>query len=57
MEMDLQLSLIAIGVACATAVAVYFVSVIGIREKSFEEAIAEQKKRSDDLLVCFVTLP
>ncbi|CAL8090738.1 unnamed protein product [Orchesella dallaii] len=50
MEMDLQLSLIAIGVACATAVAVYLVSVIGIKEKSFEEAIAEQKKRSDDLL-------
>lgn len=50
MEMDIQLSLIAIGVACATAVAVYIVSVVGIREKSFEEAIAEQKKMSNDLL-------
>lgn len=50
MEMDLELGLVVLGVALVTGIAVYFVSVMGIREKSFEEAIAEQKKRSEDLL-------
>jgi ribosome-binding protein 1 len=48
--MDLELGLIVLGVAGLTTIAVYLVSVMGIREKTFEEAIAEQKKRSEDLL-------
>ena len=48
--MELELGLAVVGVVVITAAAVYLVSVMGIKEKSFEEAIAEQKKRSEDLL-------
>lgn len=48
--MELELGLAVLGVVAITATAVYLVSVMGIKEKSFEEAIAEQKKRSEDLL-------
>ncbi|CAG7724094.1 unnamed protein product, partial [Allacma fusca] len=50
LTMDLEMDLAVLGVVAVTAAAVYLVSVMGIKEKSFEEAIAEQKKRSEDLL-------
>jgi ribosome-binding protein 1 len=50
LAMDFELISIVVGVVAVTAAAVYLVSVMGVREKSFEEAIAEQKQRSEQLL-------
>lgn len=50
MDLDFELISIVVGVVAVTACAVYLVSVMGVREKSFEEAIAEQKQRSEQLL-------
>src|SRR5665811_1405992 len=47
---DLELGLVVLGFALITGLAIYFVSIVGVKEKSFEEAIAEQKKRSEELL-------
>lgn len=48
--MDIQTGLVYIGVVVISAAVIAFVSMYGIREKSYEEAIAEQRKLPDDLL-------
>ncbi|KAK0081520.1 hypothetical protein PV325_012031 [Microctonus aethiopoides] len=48
--MDLQTGLIYVGVVVVSAAVILFVSMFGIKEKSYEEAIAEQRKLPDDLL-------
>ncbi|XP_044011753.1 interaptin isoform X7 [Aphidius gifuensis] len=49
--MDLQTGLICVGVVCLSAAVILFVSMFGMKEKSYEEAIAEQRKLPDDLLL------
>lgn len=48
--MDLQTGLIYVGVVVVSAAVILLVSMFGIKEKSYEEAIAEQRKLPDDLL-------
>lgn len=48
--MDVQTGLVYIGIVVLSAAAIAFISMFGIREKSYEEAIAEQRKLPDDLL-------
>lgn len=48
--MDIQTGLVYVGVVVISAAVIAFVSMYGIREKSYEEAIAEQRKLPDDLL-------
>ncbi|KAL0113639.1 hypothetical protein PUN28_012644 [Cardiocondyla obscurior] len=48
--MDVQTGLIYVGIVVLSAAAIAFISMFGIREKSYEEAIAEQRKLPDDLL-------
>lgn len=48
--MDFHTSLICIGVVIVSAV-ILCLSMFGIKEKSYEEAIAEQRKLPDDLLL------
>ncbi|XP_011306030.1 interaptin isoform X2 [Fopius arisanus] len=49
--MDLQTGLIYVGVVVVSAVVIFLVSILGTKEKSYEEAIAEQRKLPDDLLL------
>lgn len=49
--MDLQTGLISVGVVVLSAAVILFVSMFGMKEKSYEEAIAEQRKLPDDLLL------
>ncbi|XP_076637833.1 uncharacterized protein LOC143349993 isoform X2 [Colletes latitarsis] len=49
--MDLQTGLVCIAVVVISAVVIVLVSMFGIKEKSYEEAIAEQRKLPDDLLL------
>lgn len=49
--MDIQTSLVYVGVVVISAAVVVLVSMFGIKEKSYEEAIAEQRKLPDDLLL------
>lgn len=49
--MDFQTALICLCVFVASAVVVYLISVIGIKERTFEEAIQEQKRRSQEEVV------
>ncbi|XP_057337628.1 ribosome-binding protein 1-like isoform X3 [Microplitis mediator] len=49
--MDFQTTLIYGGVVVVSAAVIFLVSVLGIKEKSYEEAIAEQRKLPDDLLL------
>lgn len=49
--MDLQTGLVYIGVVVISAAFIFFVSMFGMKEKSYEEAIAEQRKLPDDLLL------
>ncbi|XP_032691151.1 kinectin-like isoform X2 [Odontomachus brunneus] len=48
--MDIQTGFVYIGVVVASALLIVFMSIFGIKEKSYEEAIAEQRKLPDDLL-------
>jgi len=48
--MDVQTGLVYVGIVVLSAAAIAFISMLGIREKSYEEAIAEQRKLPDDLL-------
>ncbi|XP_072744778.1 uncharacterized protein [Anoplolepis gracilipes] len=48
--MDIQTGLVYVGVVIISAGIIAFISMYGIREKSYEEAIAEQRKLPDDLL-------
>ncbi|XP_020284045.1 ribosome-binding protein 1 isoform X4 [Pseudomyrmex gracilis] len=48
--MDVQTGLICIGIVVISAAAILCISVFSIRETSYEEAIAEQRKLPDDLL-------
>lgn len=48
--MDIQTGLVYIGIVVISAAVIVFISMFGIREKSYEEAIAEQRKLPDDLL-------
>lgn len=48
--MDVQTGLICIGIVVISAAAILFISMFSIRETSYEEAIAEQRKLPDDLL-------
>ncbi|CAK9822917.1 Ktn1 [Anthophora retusa] len=49
--MDVQTGLVYIAVVVISAVVIVLVSMFGIKEKSYEEAIAEQRKLPDDLLL------
>ncbi|XP_015597971.1 kinectin isoform X4 [Cephus cinctus] len=49
--MDLQTGLVCVGVVVISAAVILLVSMFGIKEKSYEEAIAEQRKLPDDLLL------
>ncbi|CAD6229982.1 GSCOCG00006673001-RA-CDS [Cotesia congregata] len=49
--MDSQTILIYAGVVVVSAAVILLVSIFGIKEKSYEEAIAEQRKLPDDLLL------
>lgn len=49
--MDIQTGLVYIGIVVISAGIIAFVSMYSIREKSYEEAIAEQRKLPDDLLI------
>ena len=49
--MDIQAGLIYMGVVVISAAVILLVSIFGIHEKSYEEAIAEQRKFPDDLLL------
>nr|XP_012144921.1 PREDICTED: kinectin isoform X2 [Megachile rotundata] len=48
--MDVQTGLVYIAVVVISAAVIVLVSMFGIKEKSYEEAIAEQRKLPDDLL-------
>lgn len=49
--MDVQTGLVCVGIVVVSAAAILFISTMGTRGKSFEEAIAEQRKLPDDLLL------
>ncbi|XP_043272558.1 kinectin-like isoform X3 [Venturia canescens] len=49
--MDLHTSLVYVAVVVVSAFVIFLVSVYGIKEKSYEEAIAEQRKLPDDHLL------
>lgn len=49
-KMDVQTGLVYVGIVVLSAAVIAFISMFGIREKSYEEAIAEQRKLPDDLL-------
>ncbi|XP_071571625.1 uncharacterized protein [Temnothorax nylanderi] len=48
--MDVQTGLVYVGIVVISAAAIAFILMFGTREKSYEEAIAEQRKLPDDLL-------
>ncbi|XP_039310686.1 kinectin isoform X12 [Solenopsis invicta] len=48
--MDFQTGLVYVGIVVLSAAAIACISMFGIKEKSYEEAIAEQRKFPDDLL-------
>lgn len=48
--MDIQTGFVYIGVVVVSALLIIFMSIYGMKEKSYEEAIAEQRKLPDDLL-------
>ncbi|XP_011264045.2 kinectin isoform X3 [Camponotus floridanus] len=48
--MDIQTGLVYVGVVVISAAVIALISMYGIKEKSYEEAIAEQRKLPDDLL-------
>ncbi|CAD1477429.1 unnamed protein product, partial [Heterotrigona itama] len=49
--MDVQTGLVYVAVVVISAAVIVLVSMFGIKEKSYEEAIAEQRKLPDDLLL------
>ncbi|XP_043503520.1 kinectin-like isoform X6 [Polistes fuscatus] len=49
--MDMQTTLICIGIVVISAVSILLISLFGMKGKSYEEAIAEQRKLPDDLLL------
>lgn len=49
--MDTQTGLICVALVVISAVVILLVSMFGIKEKTYEEAIAEQRKQPDDLLL------
>ncbi|XP_016845219.1 kinectin isoform X3 [Nasonia vitripennis] len=49
--MDVQTGLVYVAVVLVSALVIGFVSVFAMKEKSYEEAIAEQRKLPDDLLL------
>lgn len=49
--MDLQTGLVYVAVVVISAAVILLVSMFAIKEKSYEEAIAEQRKLPDDLLL------
>lgn len=48
--MDLYVALIGIGVFIVSAAILLLVAVFGIKEKSYEEAVAEQRQQTNALL-------
>ena len=50
-KMDVQTGLVYVAVVVISAAVIVLVSMFGIKEKSYEEAIAEQRKLPDDLLL------
>ncbi|KAG7203267.1 hypothetical protein KM043_010362 [Ampulex compressa] len=50
-RMDVQTGLVYVAVVVISAAVILLVSMFGIKEKSYEEAIAEQRKLPDDLLL------
>ncbi|XP_014215655.1 kinectin [Copidosoma floridanum] len=49
--MDVQTGLVYVAVVIVSALVIGFVSIFAMKEKSYEEAIAEQRKLPDDLLL------
>ncbi|XP_046740481.1 kinectin-like [Diprion similis] len=49
--MDVQTGLICVGLVVVSAAVILFASMFGMKEKTYEEAIAEQRKLPDDLLL------
>jgi hypothetical protein len=49
--MDFQTGLVYVSIVVISALAIGFILMLGTREKSYEEAIAEQRKLPDDLLL------
>lgn len=49
--MDVQTGLVYVAVVVISALVIGFVSIFAMKEKSYEEAIAEQRKLPDDLLL------
>lgn len=54
--MDVQTGLVYVAVVVISAAVIVLVSMFGIKEKSYEEAIAEQRKLPDDLLLGMLNL-
>lgn len=50
-KMDAQTSLICVGFIVLSGAALLIMSMLGIKEKTYEEAIAEQRKMPDDALL------
>lgn len=48
--MDVLSAFIYVGVVVISALFIIFISMFGTKQKSYEEAIAEQRKLPDDLL-------
>ncbi|XP_031337538.1 kinectin-like isoform X2 [Photinus pyralis] len=48
--MDIQTALIGVGVFAVSAIILLLISVFGIKEKSYEEALAEQRQQTNALL-------
>lgn len=49
--MDVQTGLFCVGFVVISAAVILFISMFSMKEKSYEEAIAEQRKLPDDLLL------
>lgn len=48
--MDLETGLLSVGAVVFSAIVIFVISMFGIKETSYEEAIAEQRRVPDELL-------
>ena len=49
--MDIQTGLVCLGLVILSGVVLFVISIFGMREKTYEEAIAEQRKMPDEALL------
>jgi len=49
--MDIQTGLVCVGVVVLCALVIFVISMFGIKEKTYEEAIAEQRNMPENLLL------